>query len=153
MINWKTSLPVWKIIDTTNKSSKMPCKNARPRYCSCEKKYHHVRIDMSKLDHFIEFINHPYFYQDVSYGTKVLKLDSGETMEMPNVMPTVTLLMMNNQYVQLCQVKKCEPFSRTTSFKILDVREASQRKSLKVSKILLLMDHQLSTQLKWSLVA
>ena len=108
----------------------MPCKNARPRYCSCEKKYHHVRIDMSKLDHFIEFINHPYFYQDVSYGTKVLKLDSGETMEKPNVTPTVTLLMMNNQYVQLCQVKKCEPFSRTTSFKILDVREASQRKSL-----------------------
>ena len=121
----------------------MPCKNARPRYCSCEKKYHHVRIDMSKLDHFI----------DQSYGTKVLKLDSGETMEKPNVMPTVTLLMMNNQYVQLCQVKKCEPFSRTTSFKILDVREASQRKSLKVSTILQLMDHQLSTQLKWSLVA
>lgn len=108
----------------------MPCKNARPRYCSREKKYHHVRIDMGKLDHFIEFINRPYFYQDVSYGTKVLKLDSGETMEMPNVMPTVTLLTMNNQYVQLCQVKKCEPFSRTTLFKILDVWEASQRKSL-----------------------
>ena len=76
----------------------MPCKNARLRYCSCEKKYHHVSIDMSKLDHFIEFINRPYFYQDVSYGTKVLKLDSGETMEKPNVMPTVTLLMMNNMY-------------------------------------------------------
>ena len=71
--------------------------------------YHHVRIDMSKLDHFIEFINHPYFYQDVSYGTKVLRLDSGETMEKPNVMPTVTLLMMNNQYVQLCQVKSVSP--------------------------------------------
>ena len=85
---------------------------------------------MGKLDHFIEFINRPYFYQDVSYGTKVLKLDSGETMEIPNVMPTVTLLTMNNQYVQLCQVKKCEPFSRTTLFKILDVWEASQRKSL-----------------------
>lgn len=85
---------------------------------------------MGKLNHFIEFINRPYFYQDVSYGTKVLKLDSGETMEMPNVMPTVTLLTMNNQYVQLRQVKKCEPFSRTTLFKILDVWEASQRKSL-----------------------
>ena len=85
---------------------------------------------MGKLDHFIEFINRPYFYQDVSYGTKVLKLDSGETMEMPNVMPTVTLLTMNNQYVQLCQVKRCEPFSHTMLFKILDVREASQRKSL-----------------------
>ena len=40
---------------------------------------------MSKVDHFIEFINRPYFYQDVSFGTKLLKLDSGETIEMPNV--------------------------------------------------------------------
>lgn len=31
-----------------------------------KKKDHRVRIDMSKVDHFIEFINRPYFYQDVS---------------------------------------------------------------------------------------
>ena len=62
-----------------------------------KKKYHRVRIDMSKLDHFIEFINRPYFYQDVSYGTNVLKLDSGETMEMPNVVRTVTRSTMINQ--------------------------------------------------------
>ena len=85
---------------------------------------------MSKLDHFIDFIHHPYFYQDVSYGTKVLKLDSGETMEMPNIMRTVTRSIMNNQYVQLCQVERCELLSRSTLFKILDVQEASQRKSL-----------------------
>ena len=95
-----------------------------------KKKYHRVRIDISKLDHFIEFINCPYFYQDVSYGTKVLKLDSGETMEMPNVVRTVTRSTMINQYMQLCQEEKCEPLSRTTLFKVLDVREASQRKSL-----------------------
>ena len=35
-----------------------------------EKIHHRVRIDMTKVDHFVEFINHPYFYQDVSYGTK-----------------------------------------------------------------------------------
>jgi len=108
----------------------MPCKNARPRHCSREKKYHRVRIDMSKLEHFIEFINRPYFYQNVSDGTKVIKLDSGETMEMPNVVRTVTRSTMINQYMQLCQEEKCEPLSRTTLFKILDVREASQRKSL-----------------------
>ena len=95
-----------------------------------KKKYHRVRIDISKLDHFIEFINRPYFYQDVSYGTKVLKLDSGETMEMPNVVRTVTRSTMINQYMQLCQEEKCETLSRSTLFKILDVWEASQRKSL-----------------------
>ena len=75
-----------------------------------------VCIDMNKQDHFIEFINYPYFYQDVSYGTKVLKLDSGETMEMPNVVRTVTRSTMINQYMQLCQEEKCEPLSRTTLF-------------------------------------
>ena len=51
-------------------------------------------------------------------------------MEMPNVVRTVTRSTMINQYMQLCQEEKCEPLSRTTLFKVLDVREASQRKSL-----------------------
>ena len=64
-----------------------------------EQKIHHcVHIDMSKVDHFIEFINRPYFYQDVSFGTKLLKLDSGETIEMPSVVRTVTRSTMISQY-------------------------------------------------------
>ena len=42
-----------------------------------EKVHHRVHIDMTKVDHFVEFINRPYFYQDESYGTKFLKLDGG----------------------------------------------------------------------------
>lgn len=100
-------------------------------YCSHEKKYHRVRIDMSKLDHFIKFINRPHAYQDVSCGTKVLKWRVVKLyMEMPNVMHTVTLSTIINQYAQLCKGEKCEPLSHSMSFKILDVREASQRKSL-----------------------
>ena len=95
-----------------------------------EKKYHRFRIDMSKVDHFLEFINRPYFYQDVSYGTTLLKLDSGQTMEMPNVVRTVTRSTMISQYMQFCQEERFEPLSRTTLFKILEVRQASQRKSL-----------------------
>jgi len=85
---------------------------------------------MSKVDHFIEFINRPYFYQDVSFGTKLLKLNSGETIEMPNVVRTVTRSTIISQYIQFCEEEKCEPLSRSTLFKILEVREASQRKSL-----------------------
>ena len=85
---------------------------------------------MSKVDHFIEFINRPYFYQDVSFGTKLLKLDSGETIEVPNVVRTVTRSTMISQYIQFCQEEKCEPLSRSSLSKILEVREASQRKSL-----------------------
>ena len=39
---------------------------------------HCTRLDMGKVDHFLEFANRPYFYQDVAYGSQILKLDSGE---------------------------------------------------------------------------
>ena len=51
---------------------------------------HRVRLDMGKVDHFVEFTNRPYFYQDVSYGSKIPILESGDRIEMPNVVRTVT---------------------------------------------------------------
>ncbi|KAK3751918.1 hypothetical protein QZH41_007936 [Actinostola sp. cb2023] len=51
-------------------------------------KQHRVCLDMGKVDHFVEFINIPYFYQDASYGSKILFLDNGERIEMPNVVRT-----------------------------------------------------------------
>ena len=47
--------------------------------------YHRVHIDKSKLEHFLPFVNHPYFYQDVSFGTRTVKLDSSQRMIMPKV--------------------------------------------------------------------
>ena len=44
-----------------------------------------MRLDMGKVDHLLEFANRPYFYQDVAYGSQILKLDSGEKIPMPNV--------------------------------------------------------------------
>ena len=84
-----------------------------------KKKYHRVLVDMSKVDHFIEFINRPYFYQDVSYGSRILKLDNGETMEMPNVVRTVTRSTMISQYAQFFREENVEPLGRSTLFKIL----------------------------------
>ncbi|PFX21825.1 hypothetical protein AWC38_SpisGene13682 [Stylophora pistillata] len=40
---------------------------------------------MGKVDHIVDFVNRPYFYQDVSYGSKILFLDNGDRIEMPNV--------------------------------------------------------------------
>ena len=36
------------------------------------------KIDREKVDHFIEYISRPEFVQDVAFGTKTLKLDSGD---------------------------------------------------------------------------
>ena len=46
---------------------------------------HQIRLPMAKVDHFIDFVNRPYFYQDVAYGTRVIKLETGEKLAMPNV--------------------------------------------------------------------
>ena len=91
---------------------------------------HRVRLDMGKVDHFVEFINGPYFYQDVSYGNKVLTLDNGDRIEMPNVVRILTRSTMIEQYLEYCKEQCHEPLSRSTLFKILEVREASQSKSL-----------------------
>ena len=92
--------------------------------------YHRVRIDKSKLEHFLYFVNQPYFYQDVSFGTRTVKLDSGQRLVMPNVVITVGRSTMIEQYHQRCREEEYQPLGRSTLYRILKVREASQRKSL-----------------------
>ena len=62
-----------------------------------------LRIDPDKLVHFLLLIDQPYFYQDVSYGTGTVKLDSGQEMVMPNVVRTVGRSTMVEQYHQHCR--------------------------------------------------
>ena len=58
---------------------------------------HRVRIDMVKLDHFLTFVDRPYFYQDVAYGQRTLELESGERLAMPNIIRTMTRSTMITQ--------------------------------------------------------
>ena len=62
------------------------------------KKKHLVRLHMGKVDHFVDFINRPHFYQDVSYGNKVFTLNNGDRIEMPNVVRILTRSTMIEQY-------------------------------------------------------
>ena len=126
----KLHAPYGKLSSRQIRRARCHARNLGPGTVPEKTKHHRVRVDMSKVDHFIEFVNRPYFYQDVSYGTKLLKLDSGETIEMPNVVRTVTRSTMISQYLHFCQEEKCESLSGSTLFKILQVREASQRKSM-----------------------
>ena len=86
---------------------------------------------MAKVNHFVDFANRPYFYQDVAYGTRVIKLETGEKLAMPNVVCTVTRTTMITQYLQYCEEEAFLPLSTRTLYKILEVtREASQKRSL-----------------------
>ena len=87
---------------------------------------HRTHLDMGKVDHFLEFANRPYFYQDMAYGSQILKLDSGAKIPMPNVVQTVTRSTMVKQYQSFCEEERFNPLSCSTLFTILDVREASQ---------------------------
>ena len=89
-----------------------------------------IRIDRTKLDHFIDFANQPHYYQDVVFGTRKIKLDSGSTLTMPNVIRNVTRSTLISQYIPYCDEQKVMPLSRATLFQILKIREASERKSL-----------------------
>ena len=76
---------------------------------------HRIRLPMAKVDHFIDFVNRPYFYQDVAYGTRVIKLETGEKLTMPNVVRTVTRTTMINQYLQYCDEERFSPLSTPNS--------------------------------------
>lgn len=112
------------------RKAKLHAKNNGPGAPLEKPVFHRVRLDMVKVEHLLDFINRPYFHQDVAYGTRTLKLSSGEKLVMPNVVRTVTRSTMLAQYWQYCSEEEFEPLSRATLYRILEVREASQRKAL-----------------------
>ena len=84
-----------------------------------------------KTDHFIDYISRPCFLQDVAYGTRKLKLDSGGHAVIPVVIRTLIPSRIIAQY----QAYNCTdivfmPASERTLFRILDVCSASMPKSL-----------------------
>lgn len=119
-----------KITEWQVRKAKEHAKNIGPGIPLEKITRHRVRVDLNKMEHFLDFINRPYFYQDVAFGTRKLKLESGEILTMPNIVRTVTRSTMVAQYVQFCIEESFEPLSRSTLFRILQVRGASQRKAL-----------------------
>ncbi|KAK3745924.1 hypothetical protein QZH41_010219, partial [Actinostola sp. cb2023] len=88
------------------------------------------RLDAVKVDHFLDFVSSPSFLQDVAYGTKTLKLSSGERVEIPNVVRTLIASRLIQLYIQYCDESGFDTMGRSTLFNILKVCAASQKKSL-----------------------
>lgn len=89
-----------------------------------------TRLDPVKTNHFVSFIASANFIQDVAYGTKELKLDSGEKITIPNVIRTMVPLRIIKQYISYCQETEFIPASERTLYRIIDVCAASRQKSL-----------------------
>ena len=89
-----------------------------------------TRLDPVKTNHFVNFIASANFIQDVAYGTKELKLDSGEKITIPNVIRTMIPSRIIKQYISYCQETEFKPASERTLYRIIDVCAASKQKSL-----------------------
>lgn len=122
--------PYTKVSQWQIKRARAHAKENGPGFAVIKAKRHRISLDMEKVDHFVDFVNRPYFHQDVAFGMRKLKLESGETIEMPNVVRTVTRSAMIAQYQTFCTEQSFETLSKSTLYRILEVREASQRKSL-----------------------
>ncbi len=64
-------------------------------------KRHRVQEDMKKVDHFLDYINRPCFYQDVAFGIRNLELESGDIPTMPSIVRTVTRSTMIALYIHV----------------------------------------------------
>ena len=88
------------------------------------------RLDMDKVREFILFISRSTFLQDVAFGTKKLKLNSGVALPIPAVVRTMTTTKIVHLYQQECKQEGKEPLNERTCFRIMQVCSASKQKSL-----------------------
>lgn len=89
-----------------------------------------TRLDLVKTNHFVNFIASVNFLQDVAYGTKESKLDSGEKITILNVIRTMVPSRIIKQYISYCQETEFNSASERTLYRIIDVCAASRQKSL-----------------------
>lgn len=63
----------------------------------------HTRISSAQVQHFVDFISRPELVQDVAFGTKTLKLDSGDSIVIPAVVRTMIPSRIIDQYESYCE--------------------------------------------------
>ena len=95
-----------------------------------EKPIYRARIENAKVEHFLDYISRPELLQDVAFGTKTLKLDSGERVIIPAVVRTLIPSRIIQQYICYCKQEEFQPASERSLYRILDVCSASMQKSL-----------------------
>lgn len=67
------------------------------------------RIDEDKLEPFIDYIVSSDIVKDLPYGSKNMKLSSGEIVEVPNLIRSLAPSSLIEQYNQLCEAEDIKP--------------------------------------------
>ena len=85
------------------------------------------RISPVQIDHFIDYIARPEMLQDVAFGTKVLKLDTGGSIIIPAVIRTMIPSKIIEQYSVYCKEQNFEPAGQRSLYRIIEVCGASMQ--------------------------
>ena len=88
------------------------------------------RISSAQVDHFVDYLARPDMLQDVAFGTKVLRLDSGESIIIPAVVRTMIPSRIIEQYSAYCKDHNFEPAGQRSLYRVIEVCGASMQKSL-----------------------
>lgn len=94
-------------------------------------KHARIKVDLTKLDHFLAFITSSRVIQDLPFGEKTLKLSTTQIIKIPNVIRNSIPEQIIKQYQRYCvETGFSYPLSRSSLWRILDVCSASTRTSL-----------------------
>ena len=77
-----------------------------------------------------DYIARPEMLQDVAFGTKVLKLDTGGSIIIPGVIRTMIPSSIVERYSAYCKEQNFEPAGQRSPYRIIEVCGASMQKSL-----------------------
>ena len=89
-----------------------------------------TRISSAQVQHFVDFISRPELVHDVAFGTKTLKLDSGDSIVIPAAVRTMIPSRIIDQYQSYCEQESFVPAGKRSLYRMIEVCAASQQKSL-----------------------
>ena len=90
---------------------------------------HQRRISTSQVQHFLDFISRPEMAPDVAFGSKTLKLDSGDSIT-PAISQTMIPSRIIERYQSYCTQNSFEPAGQRSLYRMIDVCAASLQTSL-----------------------
>ena len=77
------------------------------------------KIDPAQVEHFIEFITSQNVIQDLPFGTRKLRLTSGEEINIPNVIRLLIPSRLVDQYLHFCHETVFKPLGKSTLLKVI----------------------------------
>ena len=91
---------------------------------------HRMKLDMSKIEHFLDFLFENKYLEDTYYGTTTLKLEDGTMFEIPQVVSTTIQSYVITVYQNHCATINYQPLTASCLHNVMDSCKSVQRKAL-----------------------